>query len=320
MTLVVDISKYQGDAPGQALAGAGFAGVIDQPLGNPYYADQLASCQAAGLAILAAYAFAYPGDGAQLCDALLAAMLGPEQRVVIDAEVAGITADEVLAFGVRARQWNPNVRPVLYGSTSYLAANYGGSPMIGALFDAWIAEYHADLTAANLPPAPPPFTRWIGWQYSSSYPVPGVGNGLVDASVFLELEPATAAAPTPEDDMRILCSAGPFGDIAALVDGGLILNDPDHLWVSDAQHPAAFGVPGQAIAWNAATGHKYDYGFIELEMMNRLIANSILTPPATVDTAAVAQQIVTGLGANFAGQVARQVLALEAHALATVTS
>lgn len=180
--LVADFSGYNATAIGPPLRAAGFAGVIGQPLGNPRYAAQVSSAQAAGLEVLAAYAFAAPGDGAALCDALLGALVGPELRVVIDAEVAGITPDEVLAFGARARQWNPTVRPILYGSTSYIAANYAATPTIAALFDCWCAEYHADLAPTNLPPAPAPFTSWIGWQYSDAYPVPGLG--AVDASTF----------------------------------------------------------------------------------------------------------------------------------------
>lgn len=189
--LVADVSGFQpGDISG--LAGLGFGAVIVKyaegtGTPNPVMHEQAASAVGAGMLVFGGYNFSLPGDGRAQCDTLLAAFgADPVQRAVLDAEVDGLDRDLVLAFGRRAQEWNPNIRPVLYGSTSFIARNYAGDSEIAGLFDLWVAAYtvgYREITVpATAPPSSPsPFPDYIGWQFTSSYPAPW---GHIDASVF----------------------------------------------------------------------------------------------------------------------------------------
>lgn len=189
--LVADVSGFQ---PGDisSLASQGFTAVIikyTEGTSEPNHVahQQAASAVAAGLMILGGYDFALPGDGRAQADALLASFQSdPVQRAILDAEVDGLDRGLLLSFGRRCLEWNPNVRPILYGSWSFIRDNYAGDQEIAALFDLWVAAYTAgyqEVTAPMTAPptSPSPFPDYIGWQFTSSFPAPW---GHIDASVF----------------------------------------------------------------------------------------------------------------------------------------
>lgn len=190
--LVADVSGWQSEDV-SSLARDGFKAVI------PKYTEDLSSAsgakahgqcrsaRAAGMTVFAGYDFGLGSDGSDQCDALLNAFGGDEiQRVVLDAEVASVSLDIVLDFGRRAKEWNSNVKPILYASTSFIQEMYGNSGEVADLFDAWIAAYTRGYDIITwpgtpTPGAPRPFQQVIGWQFTSQFPS---SIGLIDASVF----------------------------------------------------------------------------------------------------------------------------------------
>lgn len=190
--LVADVSAWQSEDV-SSLAGLGFKAVIpkyteDLSSASGFKAHaQCASARAAGMTVFAGYDFALGSNGAAQCDALLEAFAGDAiQRAVLDAEVRSVGLDVVVSFGRRAREWNPNVKPILYGSTSFLQEMYGNAGEVANLYDAWVAAYTSGYDIikwpATAPPnCPRPFGEYIGWQFTSQFPTP---IGLIDASVF----------------------------------------------------------------------------------------------------------------------------------------
>lgn len=189
---VGDVSGYQ-DANVHGLAGEGFAGIVVKVTedmsgaGGQNAQAQAASARAVGMAVIGGYDFAGGSDGTAQCDNLIDSLgtINPA-RLVCDAEQPDVSITIVRQFGVRAHEWNPNIKPLLYASVSFVEEFYSGADDLPALYDLWEAAYTAGdqvITEPQTPPpaTPEPFTTAIGWQFTSHYPS---SLGLIDASMF----------------------------------------------------------------------------------------------------------------------------------------
>ncbi len=160
-----------------------------------------AAAHAAGLVFVGAYHFAKGHDPQEEANHFLATIgwtLQPGEVAVLDAEVAGLSADWCRTW-LRAVQTATGREPLLYCSWSYW------SDVLSSMTDCplWIAAYHG--LGHNDPRDSVPGCRF--WQYSDRADVPGVGSA--DDSVFRGTADDLAAMagsptptqPAPEDDM-----------------------------------------------------------------------------------------------------------------------
>lgn len=134
------------------------------------------------------YCFAEATDGATQARFLLDNVEWKAgDRLVIDAEVHGVTAKVVKDFINECHLLKPGAAGMVYGSPGFLApAKIRPSHGWGL----WIA----DVTSAAQPTIPPGWDHWTLWQFSFTETVKGIG-GKCDLS---RVAPTPKPAPVPK--------------------------------------------------------------------------------------------------------------------------
>lgn len=154
---------------------------------DPAYASHRAGALAAGISSILHYHFARPDLGNDpIAEAnwqfQTVGAIQPGDLIVLDFEVqdARATADWAYQF-LAQQQRNYGKLPVIYASDAYIRARLQDSRL--AQFGLWLADWTYDPTAR--PPCPPPWSSYIGLQYTDQATnIPGI-VGTVDADVFL---------------------------------------------------------------------------------------------------------------------------------------
>ncbi len=178
---------------------------------NPYFGDDQAGAQAAGLYSFA-YHFATPNDS------------GGTEQAAYFLDRAGYTPNGRTLHPAVDLEWNPylehanacydktpaqlvgwitdfvtevkrrtGVLPIIYTAAVWWrdcvgdSAAFSGHPL-------WVASY------AATPALPTPWANWALWQYSDSTTVPGIASPAVDGNYVNGGEPALAALATKASD------------------------------------------------------------------------------------------------------------------------
>ncbi len=212
----LDVSSFQhqGSAPigWPAVAGAGYRfAFIKSTEGsyyvNPYFAADVASAKAAGLAV-AAYHFANPADSGGALQADFALDHGAYQAdgatlpLVLDIEYDpyaaswcyGLTQAQMVAwiaaFAAEAQR-RTGAAPVIYTPRAWWNRCTGSSTAFSTAA-VWVPDYSSGATAPQLPAG---WNGWPYWQYTAAGSVPGV-PGNTDLNL---LNPGALEVATPAD-------------------------------------------------------------------------------------------------------------------------
>ena len=151
-----------------------------------YYRPDRRAAQQAGIEV-GGYHFLKHGDLGAQATHFLAALDDPtnQLRAVIDAETAGLTADDVLTFG-GALEAVLGYVPVLYTYSAFLAGELRNDPRLSR-FPLWIANYR------STPPTTP--WPWAAWQSTSAAQVNGFTSRVDLSHIARPAQLARVATP-----------------------------------------------------------------------------------------------------------------------------